>query len=174
MTPFVQDRSTLNLLKLKVLTLWHWARTRDKASHGLIPVPLGYRGQPNALERQDSNSDSDVIPARISSQSSLHCWRSPLPHASALIQRDFGCVLGVQQTKQLPHLAKVDLSEPAREAIQSGDLRRTFGQCVPRVVARPSNGNILLHYPVEIWLWPSPEDKEGPLAQHLGDVALAI
>ncbi|GFU44575.1 hypothetical protein TNCV_1506831 [Trichonephila clavipes] len=37
------------------------------------------------------------------------CWRSPLPHASALFQRDFGCVLGVQQTKQLPHVAKVDL-----------------------------------------------------------------
>ncbi|GFW20094.1 uncharacterized protein TNCV_2320351 [Trichonephila clavipes] len=50
-----------------------------------------------------------VVPARISSQSSHHCWRSPLPHASALIQRDFGCVLGVQQIKQLPHVAKVDL-----------------------------------------------------------------
>ncbi|GFX84866.1 uncharacterized protein TNCV_4996981 [Trichonephila clavipes] len=24
---------------------WHWARTRDKASHGPIPIPLGYRGQ---------------------------------------------------------------------------------------------------------------------------------
>ncbi|GFT03431.1 uncharacterized protein TNCV_2985921 [Trichonephila clavipes] len=47
--------------------------------------------------------------ARISNQSSHHCWRSPLPHASALIQRDFGCVLGVQQTKQLPHIVKVDL-----------------------------------------------------------------
>ncbi|GFV78373.1 hypothetical protein TNCV_95301 [Trichonephila clavipes] len=47
--------------------------------------------------------------SKISSQSSRHCWRSPLPHASALIQRDFGCVLGVQQTKQLPHVAKVDL-----------------------------------------------------------------
>ncbi|GFV92467.1 uncharacterized protein TNCV_3950771 [Trichonephila clavipes] len=35
-----------------------------------------------------------VVPARISSQSSRHCWRSPLPYASALIQRDFGCVLG--------------------------------------------------------------------------------
>ncbi|GFX53292.1 hypothetical protein TNCV_362851 [Trichonephila clavipes] len=31
------------------------------------------------------------------------------PHTSALIQRDFGCVLGVQQTKQLPHVVKVDL-----------------------------------------------------------------
>ncbi|GFV24883.1 amyloid protein-binding protein 2 [Trichonephila clavipes] len=48
---------------------------------------------------------ASVVPARISS----HCWRSPLPHASALIQRDFGCVLGVQRTKQLPHVAKVDL-----------------------------------------------------------------
>ncbi|GFS79655.1 uncharacterized protein TNCV_4241221 [Trichonephila clavipes] len=50
-----------------------------------------------------------LVPARISSQSSCHWWRSPLPHASALIQRDFGFVLGVQQTKQLPHVAKVDL-----------------------------------------------------------------
>ncbi|GFV64149.1 hypothetical protein TNCV_3206571 [Trichonephila clavipes] len=28
---------------------------------------------------------------------------------TALIQRGFGCVLGVQQTKQLPHIVKVDL-----------------------------------------------------------------
>ncbi|GFU85636.1 hypothetical protein TNCV_1719271 [Trichonephila clavipes] len=90
---------------------------------------------------------SCVVPARISSQSNRHCWRSPLPHALALFQRNFGCVLGVQQTKQLPHVAKVVLvwqlgmqsgsiveqpwttcflsvkdpeSEPAREAIQSG------------------------------------------------------
>ncbi|GFV02361.1 hypothetical protein TNCV_1022891 [Trichonephila clavipes] len=50
-----------------------------------------------------------VVPARISRQRSSHGWRSPLPRASALIQRDFGCVFGVQQTKQLPHVAKVDL-----------------------------------------------------------------
>ncbi|GFU87531.1 hypothetical protein TNCV_1649351 [Trichonephila clavipes] len=24
--------------------LWYWARPRDKASHGPIPIPLGYRG----------------------------------------------------------------------------------------------------------------------------------
>ncbi|GFV54877.1 hypothetical protein TNCV_1514391 [Trichonephila clavipes] len=41
------------------------------------------------------------------------------------------------------------------EAIQSGDARRTFGQCVPRVVA--------LHC-AEIWLLPSPEYKEGQQA----------
>ncbi|GFV04128.1 hypothetical protein TNCV_917491 [Trichonephila clavipes] len=50
-----------------------------------------------------------VVPGRISSHSSRHCWRSPLPHASALILRYFGCVLGVQQTKQVPHVAIVDL-----------------------------------------------------------------
>ncbi|GFT13206.1 uncharacterized protein TNCV_4076661 [Trichonephila clavipes] len=42
------------------------------------------------------------------------------------------------------------------EAIQCGDRRRTFGQCVARVVA---------HYPDEICLWPSPGRKEGQLAQ---------
>ncbi|GFX68949.1 hypothetical protein TNCV_683081 [Trichonephila clavipes] len=60
-----------------------------------------------------------MVPARISSQSSRRCWRSLLPYASALIQRDFGCVLGVQQTKQLPHVDKVDLirraSRPGRQ-----------------------------------------------------------
>ncbi|GFX04800.1 hypothetical protein TNCV_2247831 [Trichonephila clavipes] len=25
---------------------WHWARTRDKASHGPIPIPIGFRGHP--------------------------------------------------------------------------------------------------------------------------------
>ncbi|GFU56037.1 hypothetical protein TNCV_3405041 [Trichonephila clavipes] len=50
-----------------------------------------------------------VVPDRISIQNSRHCWRSHLPHASALIQRDFGCVLEEQETKQLPYVAKVDL-----------------------------------------------------------------
>ncbi|GFU40544.1 DDE Tnp4 domain-containing protein [Trichonephila clavipes] len=27
-----------------VVEAWYWARTRDKASHGPIPIPLGYRG----------------------------------------------------------------------------------------------------------------------------------
>ncbi|GFU76258.1 hypothetical protein TNCV_527381 [Trichonephila clavipes] len=94
------------------------------------------------------NFVEDVVPARISSQSSRHRWRSPLPHASALIQRDFRCVFVVQQTTQLllvatfdqvwqlgdnrgqslsnhrPHVfyrLKDPESEPAREAIKSGD-----------------------------------------------------
>ncbi|GFX97913.1 hypothetical protein TNCV_4905641 [Trichonephila clavipes] len=89
---------------------------------------------------------------RVADISGDHCC----PYASALIQRDFGCVLRVQQTNQLPHDAKVDLVlQPAREAIKSSDRRRTFGQSVPHVVA---------HYPVKICLWPSAEGKEGQLA----------
>ncbi|GFW73952.1 transposable element Tc3 transposase [Trichonephila clavipes] len=29
---------------------WYWARTRDKASHGPIPIPLGYRGHHDVQE----------------------------------------------------------------------------------------------------------------------------
>ncbi|GFW84006.1 uncharacterized protein TNCV_1661751 [Trichonephila clavipes] len=28
---------------------WYWARTRDKAIHGPIPIPLGYRGHPAGI-----------------------------------------------------------------------------------------------------------------------------
>ncbi|GFW06859.1 uncharacterized protein TNCV_3289581 [Trichonephila clavipes] len=28
---------------------WYWTRTRDKASHGPIPIPLGYRSHENSL-----------------------------------------------------------------------------------------------------------------------------
>ncbi|GFW50585.1 hypothetical protein TNCV_2888881 [Trichonephila clavipes] len=77
-----------------------------------IPLRTAY-GQNGRCDMQPKPSSlraqAHQIPARISSQSSSHCWRSPLPHASALIQRDFECVIGVQQTKQLPHAAKVDL-----------------------------------------------------------------
>ncbi|GFY34196.1 hypothetical protein TNCV_2504991 [Trichonephila clavipes] len=31
--------------------MWYWARTRDKASHGPIPIPLGYRG--HSVKRQE-------------------------------------------------------------------------------------------------------------------------
>ncbi|GFV61193.1 hypothetical protein TNCV_499851 [Trichonephila clavipes] len=27
--------------------IWYWARTRDKASHDPMPIPLGYRGPGN-------------------------------------------------------------------------------------------------------------------------------
>ncbi|GFW04106.1 uncharacterized protein TNCV_2052221 [Trichonephila clavipes] len=30
---------------LKKWADWYWARTRDKANHGPIPIPLGYRGR---------------------------------------------------------------------------------------------------------------------------------
>ncbi|GFV00122.1 uncharacterized protein TNCV_4057931 [Trichonephila clavipes] len=95
-------------------------------------------------------------PARISSRGSHHCWRSPLPHASALIQREFGCVLGVQQTKQLPHVGKqfnlVIDEEPLDNAchVWSCIILSKYG-CGQALKVRKDN-----------WL------------QHLGDVALAI
>ncbi|GFT95109.1 uncharacterized protein TNCV_1473611 [Trichonephila clavipes] len=32
---------------------WYWARTRDKASHGPIPIPLGYRGHASPSEQEE-------------------------------------------------------------------------------------------------------------------------
>ncbi|GFV79860.1 gag-pol polyprotein [Trichonephila clavipes] len=35
-------------------TEWYWARTRDKANHGPIPIPLGYRGLFSGASSSDS------------------------------------------------------------------------------------------------------------------------
>ncbi|GFY26034.1 hypothetical protein TNCV_1917841 [Trichonephila clavipes] len=82
---------------------------------------------------------SSVVPARISSQSSRHYCKSPLPHASALIQRDFGCVLGVQQTKQLPHVAKVDLVwKPGKTSLVVHNLFSVLSpRCLQTRIIRP-------------------------------------
>ncbi|UYV84354.1 hypothetical protein LAZ67_X001923 [Cordylochernes scorpioides] len=101
-----------------------------------------------------------VVPARISSQSAHHCWRSPLPHALALIQRDFGCVLGVQQTKQLPHVAKVDLRKIRRASWQGKQFNLAIDEEPLDNAGHVWSRNILL----KIWLWASPESKEGQLA----------
>ncbi|GFT47414.1 uncharacterized protein TNCV_3749731 [Trichonephila clavipes] len=62
---------------------------------------------------------TSVVPARISEQSSLHCWRSPLPHASALRYSrpssfhtlpkviwcgSWGCSLGQSLSNHGPHV----------------------------------------------------------------------
>ncbi|GFV22065.1 uncharacterized protein TNCV_4527501 [Trichonephila clavipes] len=36
----------LSLTLASSIIQWYWARTCDKASHGPIPIPLGYRGHP--------------------------------------------------------------------------------------------------------------------------------
>ncbi|GFV17641.1 hypothetical protein TNCV_4406761 [Trichonephila clavipes] len=54
------------------LVKWYWARSRDKASHGPIPIPLGYRGHRALLEEWDRipqlviNSLIDSMPQRCS------------------------------------------------------------------------------------------------------------
>ncbi|GFS98014.1 uncharacterized protein TNCV_2019401 [Trichonephila clavipes] len=107
-----------------------------------------------------------MVPARISSQSSHHCWRSPLLHASALIQREFGCVLGVQQTKQFPHVATVDL---IRRASRSG---KHFNLVIDE---EPSDNAchvwsclILMKYGCGLAL----KVRKDNWLQHLGDVTL--
>ncbi|GFT83568.1 uncharacterized protein TNCV_4866301 [Trichonephila clavipes] len=46
-----EDISALNRFSVhryptrRVFSDWYWARTRDKASHDPIPIPLGYRGR---------------------------------------------------------------------------------------------------------------------------------
>ncbi|GFV45736.1 uncharacterized protein TNCV_2409191 [Trichonephila clavipes] len=67
-----ENRSTRKRVQLKLRPQdniyrdgkWYWARTRDKASHGPIPIPLGYRGR-RALFKVPSmrtRSDRDVYP----------------------------------------------------------------------------------------------------------------
>ncbi|GFX79487.1 hypothetical protein TNCV_824761 [Trichonephila clavipes] len=36
---------------------WYWARTRDKASHDPIPIPLGYRGHRVLTKRRPQAHD---------------------------------------------------------------------------------------------------------------------
>ncbi|GFU26054.1 hypothetical protein TNCV_5105281 [Trichonephila clavipes] len=52
LAPYLQTRKPIQLKgfpfdKFNVqqpVYAWYWARTRDKASHDPIPIPLGYRG----------------------------------------------------------------------------------------------------------------------------------
>ncbi|GFW94791.1 uncharacterized protein TNCV_4248311 [Trichonephila clavipes] len=118
---------------------------------------------------------------------------SPLPHASALIQRDFGRVLGIQQTKQLPHVAKVDLVWQ----LGGGNLGQSLSNHGPHVfyrrkiwrVSRPGKQfNLVIdEEPLDIacHVWSriillkygcgqALKVRKDNWLQHLGDVALAV
>ncbi|GFX65540.1 hypothetical protein TNCV_5082761 [Trichonephila clavipes] len=90
-----------------------------------------------------------------------------------MIQRDFGCVLGVQQIKQFQTLPKLiwcgswgyNLGHSLRNQVP----HVFYGQKIQRP-SRPGKQfklgideeildvpRVVVHYPVEIWLWPSPE-----------------
>ncbi|GFX19800.1 hypothetical protein TNCV_1433611 [Trichonephila clavipes] len=56
---FLHDRRAIVFLKRASLPYtaglqWYWARTRDKASHDPMPIPLGYRGHSPYIEIVDS------------------------------------------------------------------------------------------------------------------------
>ncbi|GFV02447.1 hypothetical protein TNCV_1023751 [Trichonephila clavipes] len=100
------DRSCLNRLGVVFKGLWGEgikAWVRGKGQPDRVTNPEAICSGPNRICNPGMGPTS-VVPARISSQSSRYSWRSPLPRASALIQRDFGCVLGVQQTKNSFHM----------------------------------------------------------------------
>ncbi|GFU99150.1 uncharacterized protein TNCV_1228641 [Trichonephila clavipes] len=109
-----------------------------------------------------------VVPDRISSQRSRNFRKSPLPHASALIQIDFGCVIGVQQTKQLPHVAKVDL---IRRASRPGKQFKLVIDEEPLDNACPVWSRIIL---LKYGCGQALKVRKDNLLQHLGVVALAV
>ncbi|GFV00605.1 hypothetical protein TNCV_915442 [Trichonephila clavipes] len=42
------------------MPVWYWARTRDQASHGPIPIPLGYRGHADVVEGQSIDNRGSI------------------------------------------------------------------------------------------------------------------
>ncbi|GFV14071.1 uncharacterized protein TNCV_525471 [Trichonephila clavipes] len=123
-----------------------------------------------------------------SSQSSRHCWRSPLPHASALIQSDFGCVLGVQKTKQLPHVAKVDLVCNLGQSLSNHGPHIFYRRKIRRVSRPGKQFNLVmdeeaLDNACHVWsriillkygCGQALKVRKDNWLQHLGDVALAV
>ncbi|GFV63243.1 uncharacterized protein TNCV_1731831 [Trichonephila clavipes] len=133
-----------------------------------------------------------MVPARISSQSSLHCWRSPLDFGCVTEHIHFGCVLGEQQTKQLPHVAKVD---PVWQlACNLGQSSSNHGSYIfhrqkIRRVSRPGKqfnlviDDELLDNACHVWLriillkygcGQALKVRKDNWLQHLGDVELAV
>ncbi|GFV28891.1 putative transposable element [Trichonephila clavipes] len=69
---------------------WYWARTRDKASHGPIPIPLGYRGhlvyadKPQTLDHLEDNIRrviADIRPQML--EKVIENWTSRLDYIRA-------------------------------------------------------------------------------------------
>ncbi|GFT98274.1 hypothetical protein TNCV_2903761 [Trichonephila clavipes] len=51
--------------------VWYWARTRDKASHGPIPIPLGYRGHTPATQNMKKSLKFLKLTPRASDDSQI-------------------------------------------------------------------------------------------------------
>ncbi|GFU84789.1 hypothetical protein TNCV_2127301 [Trichonephila clavipes] len=48
--PESRDEDELSSFNYHATPTWYWARTRDKTSHGPIPIPLGYRGHGSMMK----------------------------------------------------------------------------------------------------------------------------
>ncbi|GFV11785.1 hypothetical protein TNCV_977741 [Trichonephila clavipes] len=60
------------------LSKWYWARTRDKASHGPIPIPLGYRGHQTNIGDDYIAEFSDVFREAINARNIYAAWARKL------------------------------------------------------------------------------------------------
>ncbi|GFX20239.1 integrase catalytic domain-containing protein [Trichonephila clavipes] len=65
-------------------SLWYWARTRDKASHGPIPIPLGYRGHFRVLGSHQRKYAAMLFPLVESCLPSeiLRAWKRCVGYSS--------------------------------------------------------------------------------------------
>ncbi|GFU96935.1 hypothetical protein TNCV_483751 [Trichonephila clavipes] len=61
--------------------VWYWARTRDKASHGPIPIPLGYRGHQTNIGDDYIAEFSDVFREAINARNIYAAWARKLTNS---------------------------------------------------------------------------------------------
>ncbi|GFW35239.1 retrovirus-related Pol polyprotein from transposon 412 [Trichonephila clavipes] len=132
--------------------MWYWAQTRDKESHGPIPIPLGYRGHVNAVEtrsqkklteesKQDLNTSEETIP-----ESNEKIKESPdeLDDILPLIQREIS----------ESNLIKLSHKDFAKEQMNSAELKTLFKEA-------KSGSSKENHYVENNYTIFQKEDKDG-------------
>ncbi|GFX06563.1 uncharacterized protein TNCV_3017971 [Trichonephila clavipes] len=145
----------------------------------LLPVPS--KAAPGRILRSG-------FPARISSQSSHHCWKSPLPHASASIEGHFGCVLEVQHTKQLPKLIWCGSWGKLGQSLSNHGPNVLYQRKIRRVSRPGKQFNLVidegpLHNACHVWscfillkygCGQTLKVRKDNCLQHLGDVTMGV
>ncbi|GFS51636.1 hypothetical protein TNCV_550281 [Trichonephila clavipes] len=70
-----------------LMLLWYWARTRDKASHGPIPIPLGYRGH---MSRPRPNTINNHLPHLVEIRPSIEPVCENVSQVAEIMNRVYG------------------------------------------------------------------------------------